>query len=224
MRSTSLSLAYRMRPAGRAGTSPLIVLLHGLGSNESDLFALAPLLDPRFVVASVRAPHSLGPNAFSWFSIDFTADGLTIDVQQGRHSCTMVVTFVMELSDMLHIDRSSVFLMGFSQGAMLAAAISLARPDLLAGTALMSGALVPDLADVPASTESLEGFPIVQVHGRWDTVLPVELGRESRRRLAALPVDLEYAEFDMGHEVTSESFALVQGWLTTRLDLSHPNA
>ncbi len=80
----------------------------------------------------------------------------------------------------------------------------------------MSGAVVPELA-APA-TGDLGGFPLVQVHGEWDTVLPVELGRQARDYLTALHADLVYREFGMGHEVSSESLEFVQRWLETRLD------
>ena len=220
MGSSGFSLVHLTRPSSLPGPAPLLVLLHGLGSNESDLFSLAPLVDQRFVVVSARAPHLLGPNAYAWFAIEFSTDGLQIDVQQGRRSRGTVVGFVEEICDALPIDRSKVFIMGFSQGAMLAAAVTLARPDLPAGTVLMSGAVAPELAEPMAPTEALQGFPMAQTHGTWDPVLPVELGRQGRTYLTSLAVDLDYAEFDMGHEVTSESIAWIRSWLSARLELS----
>jgi phospholipase/carboxylesterase len=222
MGSSSLSLVCRLRPARQQGEAPLLVLLHGLGSNETDLFALAPLLDPRFIVVSARAPLVLGPGAFAWFSIDFTPEGLQIEAKEGRRSCNTVIRFLAELCDASPVDRTQVFLAGFSQGAMLAAAVTMARPDLLAGTVMMSGAVAPEL--VPTPEADLAGFPLAQVHGMWDDVVPVELGRQARAFLEARDVDLDYREFDMGHQVTSESFEFVGGWLSRRLDRSQRNA
>lgn len=218
----SQSLIYRMRPSSRPGEAPLLVLLHGLGSNESDLFGLAPLVDPRFLVVSARAPLTLGPGAYSWFQIDFTARGLEIDAQGGRRGAETVIQFLAEVCDALPVDRSQVFLAGFSQGAMLAAAVTLARADLLAGTVIMSGAVMPELVVAPEA--ELAGFPVAQVHGQWDAVLPVELGRQGRDYLAARHAGVDYREFDMEHEVTAESFEFIRDWLSERLDRSHRSA
>jgi phospholipase/carboxylesterase len=207
-----------MHAGSEQGAAPLLVLLHGLGSNESDLFSLAPMLDPRFAVVSARAPIVLGPDAYSWFSINFTAGGMQIDIEEGRRSAGTVIQLLSEVCDSLSVDRSRVFLGGFSQGAMLAAAVSLARPDLLAGTVLMSGAVAPEL--VPAPSNGIAGFPMAQAHGRWDGVLPIELGRQGSAYLASLGVDVEYREFDMAHEVTGQSFAFIGDWLSARLDRS----
>jgi phospholipase/carboxylesterase len=207
-----------MRPAQQQGQSPLLLLLHGLGSNESDLFSLAPMLDPRFTIVSARAPLVMGPGSFAWFSIDFTADGLHIDVEEGRQSLAKVVQFLGELGDALPIDRSQVYLAGFSQGAMLAAAVTLAQPDLLAATVLMSGAVVPEL--VVSAAENIAGFRLAQVHGRWDPVVPVKLGRQASAYLIARGADLDYREYDMAHEVNADSFEFIQGWLSDRLDHS----
>ena len=49
-------------------------------------------------------------------------------------------------------------------------------------------------------------------------VLPVHHGRESREKLSSLPVDLTYSEYEMGHEVSEESLAEVQEWLSDHLD------
>ena len=58
----TLPLVYLVRqPTIETGTPPLLLLLHGIGSNEHDLFGLAPFLDKRFLIISVRAPIALGP-------------------------------------------------------------------------------------------------------------------------------------------------------------------
>ena len=64
-------------------------MLHGVGSNEADLFGLAPYLDARLLVASARAPVEMGYGAYGWFNIEFTPAGLVADVAQARATaCT----------------------------------------------------------------------------------------------------------------------------------------
>src|SRR5262245_29710907 len=90
----NLSLPPR-QPSDRK--PPLLVLLHGYGSNEADLFALAPELDPRFQLVSLRAPIPLGGPAFAWFRLDFTPDGLRADEDQARKSAAQLAEEVDDL-------------------------------------------------------------------------------------------------------------------------------
>jgi phospholipase/carboxylesterase len=111
-----------------------------------------------------------------------------------------------------------VYMMGFSQGAIMSAGVALTRPDLVAGAVLMSGRILPDIRPIMATPEQLKGLPLLVVHGTQDRVLPIHYGRESRDLLSTLPVDLTYHEYAMGHEVTEESLEDVLGWLRGRLD------
>src|SRR6266436_5075172 len=71
------SLVHLLRqPLVETSTPPLLLLLHGVGSNEHDLFALAPFLDERFLIISVRAPNTQAPGSYAWFEVDFTRPDL----------------------------------------------------------------------------------------------------------------------------------------------------
>jgi phospholipase/carboxylesterase len=96
--------------------------------------------------------------------------------------------------------------------------IALTRPDLVAGVVLMSGRVLPEVQTAMASPQSLEGLPILLVHGTADTVLPIHHARASRKLLSSLPVELTYHEYPMGHEVSQGSLNDVVRWLSTHLD------
>src|SRR5258708_37819393 len=76
-----LPLTYLERPPRPPADAPvpLLILLHGVGSNESDLFRLAPALDGRFRVLSVRGPLVRAEGSYAWFIPAFTANGIQID-------------------------------------------------------------------------------------------------------------------------------------------------
>lgn len=220
-RSTArLSLAHLARQPERPGEGapPLLILLHGYGSNEHDLFGLAPYLDPRFLVVSARAPYTLMPGGYAWFELGWTATGITIDFQQAEASRRRAVAFVGEAAAAYGADPARLYLVGFSQGAMVAAGVALTEPELVAGTVLMSGRVPEQIEPQFASPERLAGKPFLVVHGRADEVLPVENGRASRAILQRLPVDLIYKEYPMGHEVSMQSLTDVTTWLAARLD------
>src|SRR5229473_5692114 len=214
------SLVHLVRqPLVETSTPPLLLLLHGVGSNEHDLFALAPFLDERFLIISVRAPNTQAPQSYAWFEVDFTPQGPVINPVQAEASRQTLITFINEAVTAYGPDPKQVYLVGFSQGAIMSASVALTRPDLIAGAVLMSGRILPQIEPLIATPEKLAGLPILVVHGTQDMVLPISHGRASRDTLSSLPVDLTYREYAMGHEVSRESLADVAKWLRMRLDM-----
>ncbi len=217
----ALSLTHLLQPPRRPtdGPPPLLLLLHGLGSNEYDLVGLAPYLDGRFQIVSARAPYTLTPGSYGWFELGWTATGITIDPRQAEQSRVLLVGFIAEALAAYRGDPARVYLLGFSQGAIMSASVALIEPELIAGTVLMSGRVLDEIRPlIAAPAERLAGKPFLVVHGAADTVLPIQNGRASRAILATLPVALTYQEYAMAHEISAQSLADVAAWLTARLD------
>lgn len=200
------------------GKPPLLLLLHGVGSHERDLFALAPALDPRFLILSLRAPNVLGPDSFAWFQFTPSPTINRINAEQAEVSRQLLLRFIPEAIAAYGADPSRVYLMGFSQGAILSASVALTQPDLVAGAVLMSGRILPEVQPLIAPAEALRGLPMLVVHGTRDNVLPIAHGHASRDALSALPVTLTYREYDMVHTITDASLADIAEWITARLD------
>jgi phospholipase/carboxylesterase len=195
----------------------MAVLLHGLGADELDLFGLAPYLDPRLLVVSARAPHEAQPMGHSWFDIDFAEFPPRIDFQQVVQSRGAIFRFVDEAAQAYGGDRDRAWLVGFSQGASMAAACALARPEALRGIVAHSGRIVRRaLPALPAP--ALAGFPVLWQHGRADPVVPVAFGHEARDLLGGLGLRIDYREYPIGHEISEESLGDLSGWLTGELD------
>lgn len=215
----TLSLVHLVsQPKVEASTPPLLLLLHGVGSNEHDLFGLVPYLDKRFLIISVRAPNTLGPGSYAWFEVDLTPQGPVINPAQAEASRKALITFLDEAVNAYDADPKQIYLMGFSQGAIMSASVALTRPQLVAGAVLMSGRILPEIQPLIASNEELSGLPFLVVHGTADMVLSISYGRASRQLLSSLPVELTYHEYRIGHEVSQESLADVTAWLSARLD------
>ena len=216
----SLSLTHLFQPPRQPSDDPppLLILLHGYGSNERDLIGLAPYLDPRFQIVSARAPHMLMPDGYAWFELGWSANDIIINFQQAEQSRELLVGFIAEALAAYGGDPARVYLLGFSQGAIMSASVALTEPELIAGTVLMSGRIPEEIRPQIAATERLAGKPFLVVHGAADTVLPIQNGRASRAILATLPVALTYQEYAMAHEVSAQSLADVAAWLTARLD------
>ena len=84
------------RPTREAGAPPLLILLHGIGSNEEDLIGLEPYLDERFLIVSARAPFPYGWGGYAWFEIQWMPDRIAIDRAQAEQSRDLLVRFIGE--------------------------------------------------------------------------------------------------------------------------------
>lgn len=198
--------------------APVLILLHGQRSNEQDLMGLAHSLDERFLVISVRAPIHMGPSSFAWYHVQFTPDGFLINEAEATQSRDLLLQFLNEISNTYSLHPGRLFLMGFSQGAIMSLAAALTQPRRLAGVVAMSGRLLSSLLRDSTSSEQLRGLPVMVVHGTQDEVIPVAHGREIRDTLSKLPVDLTWREYPMAHQVTPNVLKDVSQWLSSRLD------
>lgn len=205
-------------PKTGAKKPPLLMLLHGYGANEDDLFSLVPYLDERFLVVSARAPIRLrGMGGYAWFNLGFTPEGIAVDPAEVESARQTLKRFIDEVVAAYDCDPDAVYLVGFSQGAMMSLAVALTHPGTAAVVA-MSGRLMPQTIHQIQDKDALIGLPIFVVHGTRDTVLPISHGRETRAALSELPVDLTYREYAMGHEISAESLEDITEWLKARLD------
>jgi phospholipase/carboxylesterase len=211
--------SIRIAPrAPSPGKPPLLILLHGRGTDEHDLAPLADHFDPRFDVRSVRAPFSMGPGRNIFFDFAVAADGArSINTAQEASSRQALLKFIDEAVAADGADPTRVYLAGFSQGGIMALSIALTNPQRIAGAVSMSGRLLPELDSQRASPESLRGLPLLVVHGTRDQVMPIEQGHATQEQLSKLPVALTYREFPMVHEISRDSLATVASWLSARL-------
>jgi phospholipase/carboxylesterase len=213
-----LSLAHIVRPAREMprgdqneGT-PGILLLHGLGADEADLMGLEGALDPRFTVVSARAPYRYGPG-FAWFALQEVGqpDGDTL-----RASVEALHTFIPEMAQTYSIDPARIFLLGFSQGAIISSAVALTLPQVR-GVVMHSGYVAPS-ALVSGNPRLLKGKPFFVAHGRYDDLIPISFGRATEEYLSSHGARLTYHEYPIGHSISEESLYELNDWLTSELD------
>ncbi len=197
---------------------PLLVLLHGIGADENDLFSLADRLDPRFVVVSVRAPRRYDVG-FAWFDIAWKADGSVVpDGAQARETLADLIGWLAAAPGRLGADARRVYLLGFSQGAMMSLGVLRTAPERVAGVVALSGRYADALFGAPPPGDALRAVPLFVGHGTADEVLPVANGRAIRDAFQPLVRDFTYREYAVGHGIAPSELADVAAWLTARLD------
>lgn len=173
-----------------------LVLLHGRGADEHDLFPLLDLLDParRLLGVTPGGPLHLPPGGKHWY----TLGGIpTPDAETFHATAPLLAAFL----DALPMPMDRVVLGGFSQGAVMSYAMSLGpgRPRP-AGLVAMSGFL-PRVEGWPLEPERLAGVPVGIAHGTLDPVIGVDYGREAAETLSAAGVDVLLLESAVPHMV-----------------------
>jgi phospholipase/carboxylesterase len=212
-------------PTAPSARPPLLVLLHGVGADEHDLLPLVPHLDPRLLAVSLRAPREAQGMGYAWYDIDWATVPPAYDLAQAEESRAGLAALLPELLRRHGTDPARTFLFGFSQGAAMALALAVTRPDLVRGAVIHSGRLLEDLPRRVTRGPALDRLEALVLHGVDDPVLPVDRGREIRAFLDPLLGErLVYAEHEGAHGVTPASLADARGWISSRLDGAAPGA
>ena len=196
---------------------PMLILLHGLGSNEQDLFSFAPLLDPKYLILSVQAPISYGFGGYAWFNIDLTSGIPSANIQQVIHARSLLSSFLDEAIQTYKPDTEHIYLVGFSQGAIMSYAAAFSEPDKISGIVAMSGYILREVTPQVSYSPQVKRLRIMATHGKHDQVLPIFLGRATNDYLRTLHVDYTYKEYDMAHEVNQECLEDVRRFLSAQV-------
>lgn len=204
------------RPRQPGERPPLLLLLHGYGASEHDLFSFANEVDPRLHVVSARAPLALPWGGFAWYHLGGAPGRLVPDPASRAQALDLLERFVQGLPGRLGADPARTYLLGFSQGAIMGLALAARRPELLAGVVALSGYIDPELMPA-APAPALAGVPILQMHGTYDDVIPVAAAHMTRDLLAGLPVRHSYHEYPVGHGIHPDGLLAIQAWLAERL-------
>ncbi|MBM4414288.1 MAG: phospholipase [Chloroflexi bacterium] len=191
---------------------PLIVLLHGYGSNEEDLLQLAPYLPDTCQLVSFRAPFMLRPGSNCWFEIAFTPEGIWRDLTQAEQSYVVLDESISAAITAYNTDPTRTFVVGFSQGGGMAGICGLRRTDIM-GTAILSGINPWDLA----SFDTQPAGDFLVVHGTYDEVVKVSIGHETRHRLTTVHANVHYAELPIGHTIDLRVIAELTRFIGARL-------
>ncbi len=188
-------LRHRDRPADGEAQGAL-VLLHGRGADEHDLFPLLDALDPerRLLGVTPRAPLSLPPGGAHWYRLG----GIPTPEPE-----TFFPTYAAaaDFLDSLPVPIERVVLGGFSQGAVMSWALGLGkgRPRP-AGIIALSG-FMPEVEGFELDLEELDGYPIAVAHGSQDAVISADFGRAAAERVRAAGAALLWRESAVPHTI-----------------------
>lgn len=211
-----MNLTYLVRePKIKQEKNPLLLLLHGYGSNEEDLFSFTSELPDEYYVVSVRAPYNLQPYGHAWYAIHFDADENKFsDDAQAMESRDLIIQFIDELIAKYPIDATNVSLIGFSQGAILSYATALSYPEKISRVVALSGYLNEKIITEDFKSKDLGNLKFFISHGTVDQVIPVNWARKAQPFLQNLGLEVMYKEYPIGHGVAPQNFYDFKNWLS----------
>lgn len=210
-----LSLHHLVKePKIKKEKNPLLLLLHGYGSNEEDLFSFASELPDDCYVISARAPFDMMYGSYAWYAINFDADENKFsDIGQARASRDIIAGFIDELVSNYAIDEEDVTLIGFSQGCILSYAVAVSYPEKVRRVVAMSGYFNPEIAVDDYLENDFSNLKIFASHGSVDQVVPVEWAQKAAPYLKSIGIDIVYKEYPVGHGVAPQNFFDFRNWL-----------
>lgn len=216
---TDLPLKY-LAAEPKAGNSsvarPLIIFLHGYGSNEADLFELKEEFSPDYIYLSVQAPMMLAPGSYQWYGLQ-PAEQSQVAANVLKHA-KMLEDFIAAAAKKYQTTADKVILIGFSQGAIMSYELALQHPKNVRGIAALSGKILAPLKEKIKPGLDLYGLSIFIGHGTIDDRVYY---REATEALALLektsikPTLHSYQK--MGHSINQQELADVKKWIEETL-------
>ena len=198
-----------------------LVLLHGRGADAQDLMPLvAELGRDDLLILAPQAPYALpGPFGigYAWYDMHEIGEP---DPASFAPSLGLLRQFLEAAIAGYPVATDRLFLLGFSQGAVMALAVGLAEPKRLAGVIALSGYL-PVAVDAAASAD-IGRLSVFIGHGNADPLIPVDEGRHARDALTAAGADVTYGEYPTAHRIAPAELEDIRTWIDTRLDATPP--
>ncbi|WP_418302510.1 alpha/beta hydrolase [Lysinibacillus fusiformis] len=191
---------------------PAIFLLHGMGSNEDDLPQLVQDFQEQCHIFSLRGPITQKPG-YAYFTIQEVGqpdraifDKVLVALQR----------FILEAIDEYQVDPHNVFLLGFSQGAVLAQSLAFVMGNLVTGIIALSG-YTPKFVTEEYSIRSVEHLQAFISHGDYDYVIPSQWGMESKEVFEQFGATVTFKQYPDGHGVTPDNMRDLVAFLAQQL-------
>jgi len=214
---TKLSLDYLVRaPKTNIENPPLLILLHGYGSNEHDLFSFANELPDELLIISAKAPLTLMPNSYAWYTIHLdNIEGKFSDIPEAIKARDTIATFIDEIKQLYTVRET--FLLGFSQGTILSYAVALNYPKKVQHVIALSGYINDELLPETFDKSNYKNLDFFISHGTVDQVLPLEWAQNAPPFLNNLNIQNNYKEYPVGHGVAPQNFYDLKEWIQERI-------
>jgi phospholipase/carboxylesterase len=210
-----LALKYLVQlPLEKTKHTPVIILLHGYGSDEKDLFELRSKFPKKYLVISARAPYPAPNGGYQWYT--FTDGRLQAQKDQLGFSRSAIQRFITQITAKYKADPGQVYLVGFSQGAIMSYEAGLTAPGEVKGIAALSGRIDGGIQRGITHKAEVKQLSVFISHGTADDRIKFEEGKAAVDVLKKLGIAPEFHEYKgMGHTISNEVLSDLVKWLNS---------
>lgn len=212
--TTTLTYSVNL-PTKKTAKTPVLIMLHGYGSNEADLFDIAKGIDGRFITFSLRAPNTTPEGGFCWYALErFPDQPSKYNYAQAQESRTKILSFISNACKAYRLDSTQVFLMGFSQGSIMLYDIAIKAPAKIKGVMALSGRLMDETKDQKTDWAKVENVKFFIAHGNSDNVIKIAEAEKANEFLKSKQVkDLTFKNYEMPHSINGKELNDLKAWL-----------
>ena len=189
-------------------TYPALFVMHGMGSNEQNMLSLVNGLEEEFYIFSIRG-HLAQPPGFAFFTIEGYGKPHREVFDQ---AVTKLTNFIDYASEQYPIDSSQLYLLGFSQGAILSMTLGLALGERIKGIVALSG-YIPGFVRDEYNVKSVKHMSLFISHGEMDQVLPFEWGVVNNEYFQGQGATVTFKRYQEGHTVSLQNHNDYRKWL-----------
>ncbi|WP_270168239.1 alpha/beta hydrolase [Paenibacillus sp. SYP-B4298] len=202
----NVQLPARMHPGQKY---PVLFTLHGKGSNESNMYGLVEELQEHFIIIGIRGNLVLG-NGYQYYDLKSLGNPIR---EQFDQAMTKLEQFMEQITQEYPIDEGRRYVLGFSQGAILAMSLALVMGDRLKGIVALNG-YVPEFVKTEYSLRSTEEVSVFISHGQFDPIFPVEIGHQNADYFNSRTSRVTFHLYPSEHTVSSDNQRDVIQWLS----------
>jgi len=196
-----------------SSTAPTLILIHGYGSNEKDLFSFSNVIDSSFNIITPRAPITLYEGQYTWYNLELeesTSKYKFENVQKAKHD---ILSFINEVKAKYNLDHDNLYIGGFSQGAILSLYLGLTEPEMFKGVVSLSGHLYSEVKDEIDFSQP-NSFPNIFVsHGRKDVVLAFSKAEKDIQFLENNGLNIDEHWYNTSHSISRDNLNDMLDWL-----------
>ena len=209
-----MSKFFFIEKKSKKRNSPLIILIHGYGSNERDLFSLIDYFPNHACVISLRGPIELFNDAYAWYDIYLDGNNKFYDHKAAALVRDELIQFINDLAKSPNIDADNITLIGFSQGAILSHAISFSYPEKIKNIMALSGVVDEKIMK---KTSLIPRTNIYISHGINDNLIDYETSKESLNFYLKNNIEFIFESYEQGHGINQENLESLIKWLTRNI-------
>jgi phospholipase/carboxylesterase len=191
---------------------PALFLMHGIGSNEQNMLSMVDGLEEDFFVFSVRG-HLTQGMGFAYFTIEGYGKPHREVFDEGINQLT---NFIDYASEKYPLDVNQLYVLGFSQGAIVSMTLGVTLGNKIKGVVALSG-YIPQFVKEDYPNNPGKNLSVFISHGEYDQVLPYQWGKENVDYLNNLGIPVTFKTYPEGHTVSEENLQDFRSWILNDL-------